>query len=809
MKEFDIENFPISRTALDMLHSMPEDFYKDSYVMKWLLQVTGTEWDSIKDIIEGLPLQFFPETATWGLIYHEQKWQLPVKYNLGYEERRKLIYQRRDFKAPMTPYKMELYIEKILGIETHITDCHDPGERRFMPGHPNIFKATFVTENTLDVAAVSAVLNKLKQSHTVYTLEDLIQIIINNCEKFLFISIDFRFIVPFWDCKLVNGTKMLDGTRHLNASRRYNLVLGIKNNIKAYVKENIYTGRLYINILPCFNVHENINGLKAVFRLGICWFFIFNNGKQDMPLSITVPVYAHIAQEINIARLVINGMKICTEEKAGAASVLRAGINSLPVKSSLPLKAGFVSCINTPQNMDTSSLVNNGMEVHTEEKAGAASVLKAGINHYKTPGSTRAVPARMWHKAAVVIHESIQGFTVVTEPVQVVFDSSGLANAGFEVVYNGNAVLNPGNLTVYKGDLITIKIQPDEHYSLADGAYVFLSTGNTYVLDNCMATIKIKQECTARITAQVQNDKPTVNFMHDLNGCGFELEHNGKKYINPQSLVVTHGDEINIRLLTTHNGLFATMPGLTVNGKQEEFDCADINNINRYITVNDDMDIKIYTDYILGPYDPVYPDDDFDPAHADTPDVITAVDGDIYLSTRQTYSIILKYARSVTNFVIDARSYVQVSLQYTDNNGNLSDYNVQADNRMLCLVNFMYNRCKPGTDLKIDIKSLDYSIKSKIHIAYSTKLLPDCLTLKAKDNYEMTGVPAVVAITTDISSYSVRVSAKSNPSNASMSNPQELKPDGIVIFKNPYSLVFIPSPLNGGYYDIYYFTRQG
>lgn len=256
MKEFDIEKFPTSMAALDMLHSLPEDFYKDSYVMKWLLQVTGTEWDSIKDIIEGLPLQFFPETATWGLIYHEQKWQLPVKYNLGYEERRKLIYQRRDFKAPMTPYKMELYIEKILGIETHITDCHDPGERRFMPGHPNIFKATFVTENTLDVAAVSAVLNKLKQSHTVYTLEDLIKSVIDNrgLEKFLSGGINHRITIPFWGGFVFDGTWLFDGSMVFKNRRHYSLCLAI-----------MYSSR----IMPGINWKEKFAGLKHLLKTSI------------------------------------------------------------------------------------------------------------------------------------------------------------------------------------------------------------------------------------------------------------------------------------------------------------------------------------------------------------------------------------------------------------------------------------------------------------------------------------------------------------------------------------------------------------
>ncbi len=234
MEKFGIEKFPTSRAAVDMLHSISEGFYQDSYVMKWLLQVEGLEWDSAESILGGLPSQFFPETATWGLMYHEQKWQLPVKYNLGYEERRKLIYQRRDFKAPMTPYKMELYIGKVLGIETHIADCHDPGERGFMPGHPNIFKATFVTESTLDVAAVSAVLDKLKQSHTVYTIEDLIQAVIDssNLERFLFRDINQRFTIPFWGGFVFDGSWLFDGSQVFGKARRYGLGILVKHGIK-------------------------------------------------------------------------------------------------------------------------------------------------------------------------------------------------------------------------------------------------------------------------------------------------------------------------------------------------------------------------------------------------------------------------------------------------------------------------------------------------------------------------------------------------------------------------------------------------
>lgn len=333
MEKFDIENFPTSRAAVDMLHSISEGFYQNSYVMKWLLQVEGLEWDSAESILEGLPLQFFPETATWGLVYHEQKWQLPVKYNLGYDERRKLIYQRRDFKAPMTPYKMELYIGKVLGIETHIADCHDPGERSFTPGHPNIFKVTFVTEGTLDVAAVSAVLDKLKQSHTIYTIEDLIQAVIDssNLETIILRNVLTRVTIPFWGCDILNGTRLLDGSVLVDARRRYNLVLGIKNGIKFSINENMDTDGVCIKILSCFNVCESINGLKMVFMFGCSGFWFPVNGNvpdgHNMPLKMSVPVKASVVQDMDAASLANGIIKVEAEEKTGVAVISRAAVN--------------------------------------------------------------------------------------------------------------------------------------------------------------------------------------------------------------------------------------------------------------------------------------------------------------------------------------------------------------------------------------------------------------------------------------------------------------------------------------------------
>ena len=62
----DLEKFPSSESAKRMLRSVDSGgFYDNSYVGKWIFQIMGLEMDEAKQIIEELPYQAFPETATW------------------------------------------------------------------------------------------------------------------------------------------------------------------------------------------------------------------------------------------------------------------------------------------------------------------------------------------------------------------------------------------------------------------------------------------------------------------------------------------------------------------------------------------------------------------------------------------------------------------------------------------------------------------------------------------------------------------------------------------------------------------------
>lgn len=163
----DLEQFPTSESAKKMLSYVSDGFYDSSYVGKWLYQVMGLEYDTAFEMVKSLPDQLFPETATWGLMFHEIKWGLPVKNDVDVEERRKLIYQKRDIKRPMTPYQMEKAIEYNYDCKAYISDAHDAGNDGYAPSHPNVFRVVIETEgDKLDTDEVTKKIKAMKQSHT-------------------------------------------------------------------------------------------------------------------------------------------------------------------------------------------------------------------------------------------------------------------------------------------------------------------------------------------------------------------------------------------------------------------------------------------------------------------------------------------------------------------------------------------------------------------------------------------------------------------------------------------------------------------
>lgn len=264
-KKIDLENFPTSQSAQNMLATVTPGFYDQSYVGKWLYQVMGLEFDEAERLIaEELPLQFFPETATWGLMYHELKWGLPVRDYLSYDERRKLIYEKRDQRAPMTPYRIETMLANVTGFWVNIADIHDGGKYGYKVSHPNTFIAVFVGDGSLNTKAVKRLLDSAKQSHTTYTIIDRMDTVLDctTLEQMLLRNINIKAAVPFWRAALLDGSGYLDGSMLLDSMREYDLILGLMyRQGEFYTPQSIDLSRMRIWLQ--YGVTEQYTGLKS------------------------------------------------------------------------------------------------------------------------------------------------------------------------------------------------------------------------------------------------------------------------------------------------------------------------------------------------------------------------------------------------------------------------------------------------------------------------------------------------------------------------------------------------------------------
>lgn len=208
----DIDHFPESEAAKRMLSYVTAHWYDKSYVGKWVYEVMGIEMDAAVAIAEDLPNQFFVDTATWGLIYHEQKYGLPMQpLNTDYAARRKLIHEKMDTKAPMTPYRMEQLIKAHIGYEAHVYDINDVGHTF---SHPNIFSVQLVGDDPLDFKFALKRLRAYKQSHTRFLFSLLLMVI--TITEAVTPRITFRMEMPWWTLRILDGTYSLDGEIYLD-----------------------------------------------------------------------------------------------------------------------------------------------------------------------------------------------------------------------------------------------------------------------------------------------------------------------------------------------------------------------------------------------------------------------------------------------------------------------------------------------------------------------------------------------------------------------------------------------------------------
>lgn len=261
----NIENFPTSEAAKRMMgYITGNGFYDRSYVGKWIFQVMGIEMDEARRIIEDeLPYQAFPETATWGLRYHEEKFGLPIRENLSPEERRKLILDRRDTKAPITPWRLEKMVNSVLGCDVKVVDIHEPDNKIT---HPNTFVVYLEGEGAFSLQKGIDKINDAKQSHTSYELHVRLAVFVL-VENILFNRMTVRLPITWWGATW-DGEYLFDGSVYFNARQPPFFRMAIPFEIPNIIKvENL---RIVHRVVKISDYGDLL--VKMVHRIPITWW---------------------------------------------------------------------------------------------------------------------------------------------------------------------------------------------------------------------------------------------------------------------------------------------------------------------------------------------------------------------------------------------------------------------------------------------------------------------------------------------------------------------------------------------------------
>lgn len=155
----DLDNFPSSEAGKRMIGNVSEEWYDRSYVGKWLFQIMGEEIDNASRIISELQAQSYLDTATWGLCYYEEKYSLPVREDLSYEERRSIIKMYRSTVRSSNPEVLRTTAEEATGRHCEIDEYADAF---------TFWITVFQGESGYSLEELIKALNNAKQSHMSY-----------------------------------------------------------------------------------------------------------------------------------------------------------------------------------------------------------------------------------------------------------------------------------------------------------------------------------------------------------------------------------------------------------------------------------------------------------------------------------------------------------------------------------------------------------------------------------------------------------------------------------------------------------------
>lgn len=115
----------ITSAAAERMLNRVTPIYDNSVVALYMFEAMGREYDTLQQIVDELPAQTNPETATWLLSLWERRYGLTTDETLTLEERRRRIRLRKKHSGAINPYKIKELAANLTGLTAQVNEFVD------------------------------------------------------------------------------------------------------------------------------------------------------------------------------------------------------------------------------------------------------------------------------------------------------------------------------------------------------------------------------------------------------------------------------------------------------------------------------------------------------------------------------------------------------------------------------------------------------------------------------------------------------------------------------------------------------------
>lgn len=113
-----------SKKGQEMIKNI-SPIYANSKIEQAIYEAIGLEFDNADYLAEEILKQIFPQTATWGLVFWENRLNISINSNEDIEKRRQKIITKMQTKWPLTPERMASILKNYTNAEVKIIEGID------------------------------------------------------------------------------------------------------------------------------------------------------------------------------------------------------------------------------------------------------------------------------------------------------------------------------------------------------------------------------------------------------------------------------------------------------------------------------------------------------------------------------------------------------------------------------------------------------------------------------------------------------------------------------------------------------------